>query len=454
MFRQHAEDPRRQKGPRFIRSVVLVLTLSSLLLPLKVRAQDQADVDAPSTATGEPDLAPAGNEISGEFTPAKGFDLAKTRWGSLNISLYGLVRYVNQLPGDQNDVDHLGRVREVKARNDLNWHRTMVWFSGFALDPRLRYVVTVWSLPTTQQSLIFGNLQFAFAPALSIGAGIGPTLTARSMQGSHPFWASSDRQMGEEFFRGGFSSGVWVKGEPVSRFHYIVSINTNLSQLGVTAANDSRDFSYSASLAWLPTTGEYGLRGGLADFEQHQQVATRFGVSAAHAREDRAAALTEEPNATQLRLSDGVLVFSEGALAPGVTLQRATYQVLAVDAGLKYRGFTLQAEYFVRRLSNFQATGALPQDSILDHGFFAQAMYMAVPKRVGVYVSGTAVFDDFERFPWEVSGGLSFFPMSSRSLRLNAHLIYVDRSPTGSSFGFYTAGQTGPTVSIGADILL
>lgn len=451
MYRQRVDLPCVQRASL---AQAIIFALSLLLSASDARAQDQADVDPPATAPGEADLPPAENETAGEFTPAKGFDLVTTRWGSLNISFYGLVRYVNQLPGDQTDVDHLGRVREVKARNDLNWHRTMVWFSGFALDPRLRYVVTVWSLPTTQQSLIFGNLQFTFAPALTLGAGIGPTLTARSMQGSHPFWASSDRQMGEEFFRGGFSSGVWLKGEPFSRFHYILSINTNLSQLGVTAANDSRDFAYSASLAWLPTTGEYGLRGGLADFEQHQKVATRFGVSAAQAREDRASALTEEPNATQLRLSDGLLLFSDGALAAGVTVQRATYQVLAADMGLKYQGFTLQAEYFVRRLFNFQATGALPMKSILDHGFFAQAMYMAVPKLVGVYASGTAVFDDFERFPWEMSGGVSFFPMSSRSLRLNLHFIYVDRSPTGSVFGFYTAGQRGPTVSIGADFLL
>ncbi len=195
------------------------------------------------------------------------------------FSLYGLVRYVNQLPGEQTFIDHLGRERTVKARHDINWHRTMIWFSGFALTPRLNYTLTVWSLPTTQQTLAFGNLQFRFNKALTLGAGIGPTLTARSMQGSHPFWASSDRQMSEEFFRGGFSSGVWLKGEPLHRLTYTLSVNTNLSQLGITGTNDSRDMAYSASVAWLPTTGEFGLRGGLADFEEHQGVATRFGFS-------------------------------------------------------------------------------------------------------------------------------------------------------------------------------
>ncbi|NNB88934.1 hypothetical protein HJC10_18370 [Corallococcus exiguus] len=447
-------------SPHFRRrclATLLVLLAGALaLIPLRARAQDDAAVTPPADTTpvDDQDLDPAENTVAGEFTPARGFQLLKTDWGSLNISLYGLVRYVNQLPGEQTFIDHLGREHEVKTRNDINWHRTMIWFSGFALHPRLSYTVTVWSLPTTQQTLAFGNLQFKFNKALTLGAGIGPTLTSRSMQGSHPFWASSDRQMGEEFFRGGFSSAVWLKGEPLSRFFYTVSVNTNLSQLGITASNDSRDLAYSASISWMPTTGEYGLRGGLADFEEHPRVATRFGISAAHAREDRANQLGSPPNETQIRLSDGLLAFEEGALADGVTVQKLNYQVLAFDVGAKYRGFTFQGEYFFRRLSDFLTTGPVPQDSIFDQGFFVQAMYMVVPKYVGVYSTGSLVFDDFDRKPWELSGGVSVFPMAARSWRLNLHFIYVQRSPTGSSFGFYTAGQTGPTISVGTDILL
>lgn len=432
-----------------------LLAGASVFSPLPAWAQDQAEVEPPAQLKpDDQDLEPAPNAIAGEFRPARGFQLMKTEWGSLNISLYGLVRYVNQLPPNQTFTDHLGRERDIKTRNDINWHRTMIWFSGFALTPRLSYTITVWSLPTTQQTLAFGNLQFNFNKALTLGAGISPTLTARSMQGSHPFWASSDRQMSEEFFRGGFSSGVWLKGEPIPRLTYTASVNTNLSQLGITAANDTREMVYSASLAWLPTTGEFGQRGGMADFEEHSRVATRFGVSAAHGREDRANEISLAPNATQIRLSDGVLAFENGALAEGVTVQKLNYDEMALDAGLKYRGFTFQGEYYFRRLSHFLADGPLPQSSILDHGFQAQAMYMVVPKYVGAYSTLSMVFDDFHRNPWEISGGVSVFPVAARSWRLNLHYIYVRKSPTGSNFGFYTAGQTGSTLSIGTDILL
>lgn len=395
-----------------------------------------------------------GNSIAGEFTPAKGFDIIRTNKASLNISMYGLFRYLNQTPGEQTYTDHLGRERTVRARNDLNWHRTMVWFSGFLGKPQLRYCVTVWSLASTQQTLGFGYLTYSFNKALVLGVGMAPNLNIRSLQGSHPFWAAPDRQMSEEFFRGGFASGVFLKGEVLPRLFYGASVNTNLSQLGITASNDSRDMAYSASLSWMPTTGEFGPRGGFGDLEHHTEPATRFGVSAGHAREDRAAPLGEAPKETQLRLSDGVLLFEEGAMADGVTVEQADYDNVAVDAGFKYRGFCFQGEYYYRTYSNFAATGPLPDDTITDTGFMAQMMHMVVHKKLGVYVAGGYVWDEYERNPWEVAGGASFYPYGSRSWRINLHVIRIEKSPASSNFGYYTAGQSGTTISIATDILL
>ncbi|HET9250989.1 MAG TPA: hypothetical protein VFP58_02595, partial [Candidatus Eisenbacteria bacterium] len=49
------------------------------------------------------------NEYIGQFSPGSGFDILRTKRGSLNISFYGLFRYINQLPADQTFTDHLGR---------------------------------------------------------------------------------------------------------------------------------------------------------------------------------------------------------------------------------------------------------------------------------------------------------------------------------------------------------
>jgi len=394
------------------------------------------------------------NLFGGEFAPSTGFNLIKTDRGSLNISMYGLFRYMNQYPVGDSFTDHLGRVRLVEPRNDLNWQRTFAWFTGFFYDPRFRYNITLWSLPTTQQTLLFGNLGYFVSRALGFGVGIGPNLTARSITGQWPYFPASDRQMAEEYFRGGFSSGFWITGEAVPRLYYTLSVNNNISQLGVPQSVDLPDLSYSMNLRWMPTTGEFGPRYGFGDLEFHSKVATQFGMSLATARENRAASLDQPPNTTQIRLSDGIIPFDTGALAPGVTVDKLTYKYISFDAGAKYRGWSLQTEYYFRWLDDFIATGPLPLRSIYDNGFMVELGRMIVPKRVLVYATGGYVFDQFKRQPWELSGGVSYYPYRSRSWRLNAHYIHIVRSPTGSFFGYYTAGQTGTTISFGTDILL
>ena len=145
--------------------------------------------------------------------------------------------------------------------------------------------------------------------------------------------------------------------------------------------------------------------------------------------------------------------FETGALAAGVTVQKLDYDYFSVDAGAKLKGFTFQGELYLRRLSNFKATGPVPESSIEDHAFMLEAMHMVVPRTLGLYVAGGYVDDEFRRFPWELAGGANFYPYKRRAWRLNAHVIHVEKSPTGSNFGYYTAGQTGTTISLGTDIL-
>jgi hypothetical protein len=454
---------RKITAPTLCVCMAFATTLFLLSSARDARAQESATTPDTTIAQAEERY---GNSTAGEFTPARGFDIFRSDHGSLNISVYGLFRYLNQMPGEQAFTDHLGRTRTVKARNDLNWHRTMVWLSGFFYNPKLNYTITVWSLPTTQQTLAFGVLRYTVSKPLTMGVGIGPNLTNRSMAGTWPFWPGSDRQMGEEAVRAGFSSSFFVTGQPADGLFYTGAITTNLSQLGVTASNDTRDMGYSATLWWMPTTKEFGPRGGFGDLEEHQRLATRFGVSAAHARESRATPLSSpNPNETQVRLSDGVYAFEQGALADSVTVNYLDYDALSFDAGFKYKGFCLQGELLMRRLSKFEAfdvhQGAdygtpfsLADDSIVDKSLYGSAGYMVVERKLMLYAIGSYLFDEFERNPWEAGGGASFYPYGNRSWRVNMHILHIDRSPAGSNFGYYTAGQTGTTFSLGTDILL
>ena len=64
----------------------------------------------------------------------------------------------------------------------------------------------------------------------------------------------------------------------------------------------------------------------------------------------------------------GMLFFSTGALAPGVTIDKATYRMWAADAGIKWNGLAVNAQYFMRWLRDFEADGPLPLDSTFDRG--------------------------------------------------------------------------------------
>ena len=395
------------------------------------------------------------NQIAGEFTPAKGFQLIRSDYGSLNLSLYAMARWVDQMPGEDTWYDHRDSLRIFDGRNDIYWHRVMLWFTGFLGTPKLTYMATVWTVTTTQQTLVYGNIMYKFNDYVKLGIGITPNNCVRSLQGSFPFFTSTDRTMAEDGLRGGFTNGIFAMGQITPTLRYSMVLGNNLSILGIKASNLTRHYSKSISLSWMPTTGEFGPRGGNGDLEYHKKIATRFGASYCHSRENRFNNTgTPAPDNTQVRLSDGVLFFETGALAPGVTVVEANYDIVAVDLGLKYKGFALHTEMYYRTLSKMNADGPLPLSSIIDKGYTLQALYMAIPKRLCIYGVNSMVIDEFNRNPYEIGGGVNIYPLKTRSWRINLQAMYLYKCAAGGTFGLYTAGQTGTTLTIGTDILL
>jgi hypothetical protein len=84
----------------------------------------------------------------------------------------------------------------------------------------------------------------------------------------------------------------------------------------------------------MPTTHEFGPRGAYGDWEWHEDVATRVGLSYFESPEQSFRNSGGSPDNTTLRFADSVNVFETGALAPGVTIENVDYRVLAVDAGV------------------------------------------------------------------------------------------------------------------------
>ena len=170
------------------------------------------------------------------------------------------------------------------------------------------------------------------------------------------------------------------------------------------------DLSKSFTLMTMPTTGECGPRGGLGDFEYHSKVATRFGVSYTHNKEDRYTdSATNGPDETQVKNTDGFLFFQTGSLAPGVTVIQANFDMGSVDLGVKYKGWNIDLEFFGRKLSNFDATGPLPLSVINDYGYALQVSKMVIPQTLMLYGINSYFWDQWGRRPWEAGGGINVF---------------------------------------------
>ena len=396
-------------------------------------------------------------ETWGAVEPGKGFLIGKTSLGELYISGYALVRYLDQMPAGQTFTDHLGRTRRVDARNDIWAHRIMVHLKGWVGLPKLRYQLTFWTVNTTDQDALFAVLGYQFHRVFSLYAGLNALPGTRTLQGSHPYWLGHDRVMADEFFRPYFTHGVWATGEVLEGLWYQAMVGNNLSALGITAAQLTRNHSYAASVWWTPTTGEFGPNGSFDDYEYHEEVATRFGVSGSFSHEDSfIEGASKAPENTTIRLADSVNIFELGALAPDISVAEVRYRLLSADAGMKYRGIFLQAHYFHRWLDDLEADGPLPVDSIVDKGFYLQAAFYPVKQKLELYGATSWVFaDDSAGFDdaHEYLGGANWFPAATRDVRVNVQLIRVNRSPVNSSFGYYVGGQKGMTASLAASVL-
>ena len=259
--------------------------------------------------------------------------------------------------------DAFGNAKNVQQRQDFQLQKVQIKFLGWVLNRKFRYFLYAWSSNPSQglpaQVVLAGNLNYTFKDWFSVGAGIRSLPGTRSVEGNFPFWLGVDsRLMADEFFRPSYTSGIWATGSVAKKLDYIAMVGNNLSTLGVSAAQLDNGFNtISTSLVWKPTTGEFGP--GFGDFENHENLATRLGVHFNYSEENK----QSQPNSegfenTQLRLSDGSVIFTPNLFGQGITITDATYKMTSFDAGLKYRGFSLDAEYFLRWLNHFHGPGA------------------------------------------------------------------------------------------------
>jgi hypothetical protein len=252
--------------------------------------------------------------------------------------------------------------------------------------------------------------------------------------------------MADNFVRPGFTQGAWATGELGRGVNYLAFIGNGLNTLNISANKIDTHLVSSGSVWWEPL-GAYGepgkARNMYDDYFAVKKVRARIGTAFTRSREDRFSNLDQSsPENTSLYNSDGVLTFSTGAFAPGVTVDEATYKMWAVDAGLKWNGLAINWQYFVRFLDDFIADGPLPVDSTTDHGGELTVGYFVKPKKLMVYWRGSWVKGEFGN-SHEYGGGVKWHFLPTERLWMTAELFNIDRAPYSGAFTPYTAGMTG-----------
>ena len=384
--------------------------------------------------------------------PNSGYRLLDDESGTVNFRAWAYVRYLNQKALDGSYTDSFGVTRSVDIRHDMQFNKAVLWFYGWFIDPKFLYVTYIWTANTNQglgaQVVLAGNLRYIFSSRLTVGAGINGLPGVRSTEGQFPQWLGVDnRLIADEYFRPSYTSGIWAQGVLREGLAYNVMLGDNLSQLGVDAGQMDDTFdTWSGAIAWMPTTGEYGTgAGGFGDFENHEKLATRLGLHFTYSTEHRQSQPgTEDPENSQIRISDGNVVFTPGLFGTGINIIDVSFHMMSADAGVKYHGFALEGEYYTRWVNNLRGDNVdqLTFDELNDHGFQLQGSAMVKPQTLQVYVSGSKIFGEYGD-PWDMRLGANWYPWENKCVRWNNEFIKLDRSPVGYLSVPFTVGGNG-----------
>jgi hypothetical protein len=364
----------------------------------------------------------------------------------LRFNVNTQIRFLNTQNSKDTFTDHLGVVREVHRRNDITVNRAMFILGGYMFSKKLQYSMTVWTSAGASSIVVAGNIGWRFNKALTVTGGYNGVPGSRSLVGTFPFFQPIDRSMADNFFRPGFTQGVWANGEPVKGLNYMVFVGNGLNTINISANKIDTSLLVSGSTWWEPL-GAFSDPGKSRhmydDYFAAKKARIRIGTSFTRSREDRFSETDQSsPDNTSIYNSDGVVAFATGAFAPGVTVQKATYRMWAIDGGLKKSGFSINGQYFFRWLSDLEADGPLPLASTFDHGFELSTGKFVLPKKLLLYARGSKVFGQFAN-PYEYGGGFKWYFLPTERVWMTGEVMRVNKAPYSGAFTPYTAGMAG-----------
>ncbi|MEN1679118.1 MAG: hypothetical protein AAGJ46_05965 [Planctomycetota bacterium] len=364
------------------------------------------------------------------------------------------LRHIGFARDEETWTDNAGVTRPIRNRNQFDMERARINFSGNAISPDMTYLF-ILDMDGDGGSITDGLayfFQYEVNPALKIRMGRWKAAAHREWLLSSRYLTLSDRSMATEFFRVGFSDGVWLIGDFTlfdrcddrRPLHYEMSLTNGVRTSSRRALLLDDNLGAAATLYW-DGGGKYGA--GAPDFLYHKEPVFRLGCSVAHDKsDDRSDAGTTFALGDDnfVRLSDGTRLADVGSLAPGVQLLGDRVFLAAVDFGFKYRGWSASCEYFIRELYDFVADGPLPVGSLYSYGYHAHVGKFITPQRWDVNFRMSEI-SGFLGSGFEYSLGTTYYFGGDRDQvnKLNFDVTNVVQSPINSGLADILAGDDG-----------
>ncbi len=203
-------------------------------------------------------------------------------------------------------------------------------------------------------------------------------------------------------------------------------------------------------MKWYPTTGEFGKNSSYGDFEDHKELATRIAGHFTGSNEDEESQSNSDAfDNTQLRLSDGSLLFKPNLFGQGINIKKAQYMMMNFDIGLKYSGFSFDAGYYYRWLNKFGGDNLqlLGFTEFKDDGFLCSVFLYDHSRSICSYMLVIQRYSATTEI-WGARGGINVYPWKNEVFRANLEYLYLDKSLCGRIVRILFCGSTGSIVQL------
>lgn len=343
-------------------------------------------------------------------------------------------RYANFARRDRSYTFDNGVTGTQLNRNDFEIERARLEFSGHMLSPSLKYYLNFDFDTDGDQGVEALDYWFSYeaSRAFELFAGRGFVPGSREYLDGSTSTHLAGRSLATNFFRPGRSIGLWASGEPLDGFFYRTMLGNAFDSSNVGDDEIDSEFTYALSL-WSEPLADYGK--GRADLSFHEELAVRAGSSFTFSPIETTRSGTRIGEANAIRLTDGSRISAD--------ISEYDLYLYAIDLALKYRGFSVNSEAYLRAVQNLKSDSIiLADDSFTDRGLYVDVGYFIVKSYLEAVIRYSVIDGDLSRAD-EYAAGINYYINQTHKNKLTFDIALVDDSPLENSSTNYRVGDTG-----------